>query len=348
MAAQFAVQAARSGVYFSIARLAGRVTSRMGLPSVPVKPTKPVPGLRTLLEDAAGLLLRDAGNVGAGYYAPDLVPVPSPGEQVRRLMELMRDIPAAAGRRARGDTHEAAAEEAAQGKPDYYRQNFHYQSGGYLTEQSARLYDQQVELLFFGVADAMRRAALPPVVRHMRGRDQRGMALLDAACGTGRFLRQVLRNYPRLNVTGLDLSRAYLDEARRHAGERPNLRLVEANAEDMPLAAASQDMVVSHFLFHELPGGARRNVAREFTRVLKPGGLLVVVDSLQWGDEPGYDGLLESFPARFHEPYFEDYLGDDLAALFSSAGLEVEAKQRGFLSKVVVARRAGEAAWRDH
>ncbi|MGD9868441.1 MAG: class I SAM-dependent methyltransferase [Hyphomicrobiales bacterium] len=339
MASQFAVQAARSGLYFSIAQLSQRVTARMGLPSVSVKPSKPVPGLRPLLEDAAGLLLRDARNVGEGLYAPDLVPAPSAVVQASRLMELMRDLPAAAQRRARGDTREAAVEEAARGKPDYYRQNFHYQSGGYLTEQSARLYDMQVELLFFGVADAMRRTALPHVARHMRGRDQRGLALLDAACGTGRFVRQVLRNYPRLNVTGIDLSGAYLEEARRHIGPRKTVRLIEANAEAMPLGDASQDMVVSQFLFHELPGAARRNVAAEFARVLKPGGLLVVIDSLQWGDEPGYDGLLEVFPARFHEPYYEEYLGDDLGALFTGAGLEMAPGERAFLSKVVVVRK---------
>ena len=45
--------------------------------------------------------------------------------------------------------------------PDYYTQNFHYQSGGWLTEESARIYDVQVETLFFGAAGAMRRQAIP-------------------------------------------------------------------------------------------------------------------------------------------------------------------------------------------
>ena len=49
--------------------------------------------------------------------------------------------------------------------PDYYLRNFHYQTGGYLSERSAKLYDQQVEVLFIGSADAMRRQAL---VAHRR------------------------------------------------------------------------------------------------------------------------------------------------------------------------------------
>ena len=34
--------------------------------------------------------------------------------------------------------------------PDYYLQNFHYQSDGYLIVESAQLYDYQVEVLFTG------------------------------------------------------------------------------------------------------------------------------------------------------------------------------------------------------
>ena len=48
-------------------------------------------------------------------------------------------------------------EAAAAGVPDYYAQDFHFQTGGYLTEGSARLYDVQVETLFMGAAGPMRR-----------------------------------------------------------------------------------------------------------------------------------------------------------------------------------------------
>ena len=64
----------------------------------------------------------------------------------------------------------------------------------------------------------------------------------------------------------------------------------------------SQDAVTSIFLFHELPPKVRRIAFRECVRVLKPGGRLVLVDSLQRGDQPDYQGLLELFPQNYHEP----------------------------------------------
>ena len=47
--------------------------------------------------------------------------------------------------------------------PAYYLQNFHYQTDGWLSKDSARLYDFQVETLFLGSADTRRRQALPYV-----------------------------------------------------------------------------------------------------------------------------------------------------------------------------------------
>jgi hypothetical protein len=84
----------------------------------------------------------------------------------------------------------------------------------------------------------------------------------------------------------------------------------------------------------------RRKVTAEVARVLKPGGIYVLVDSLQWGDRPDYDGLLEAFPVRFHEPYYENYLADDLAAHFAASGLKNTEISLAFLSKVVVGHKA--------
>jgi hypothetical protein len=40
-------------------------------------------------------------------------------------------------------------------RPRYYLQNFHFQSGGWMTEESAKRYDTQVEVLFNGTVGPM-------------------------------------------------------------------------------------------------------------------------------------------------------------------------------------------------
>jgi ubiquinone/menaquinone biosynthesis C-methylase UbiE len=257
-----------------------------------------------------------------------------------RVRQMFADLPQAYARRAEKDATTARRETTAEGVPDYYAQDFHFQTGGYLTEDSARLYDVQVETLFMGAAGPMRRSALAPIAHFMAGRDQRQATLLDVACGTGRFLRQVRLAYPAMRLVGLDLSRPYLDEARRQFDGLRGAELIEAPAESMPLAAASVDIATSIFLFHELPPEVRRAVTAEIARVLKPGGLFVFLDSLQMGDRPGWDGLIEAFPERFHEPYYRHYAIDDLEGIFTAAGLEQDLTTTPFLSKLMVRRRA--------
>ena len=109
-----------------------------------------------------------------------------------------------------------------------------------------------------------------------------------------------------------------------------------ANGEALPLASASQDAVTSIFMFHELPPKVRRIIFGEFARVLKPGGRLVVVDSLQVGDEPDYDGLLELFPQNYHEPYYGSYLSEDFGAIATECGLDHIRDVKAFVSKVMV------------
>lgn len=66
----------------------------------------------------------------------------------------------------------------------------------------------------------------------------------------------------------------------------------------------------------------RRRAATTIARILKPGGVLIVVDSLQLDDKQGWDGLV-AFPHRFHEPYYAHYADDDLVSMFTRSGLEL-------------------------
>ena len=321
-------------------RMVQRLEAESAEPKRKVKPpSRPVPPMRRLLGDVAVLLSRDLANAERGHY-----PVPEDEDGTlpklfARSRAFFRDVPEVVRRRRRDLGREIAEEAGEANRPDYYLQNFHFQSGGWLTEESARLYDMQVEVLFSGAANAMRRQALVPMAEELRGRDQRGVAYADIACGPGSFLVQVRKAFPRLPALAIDLSEAYLREAKRRLGRRPRLQPVVAKAEALPLGDASLDIATCIYLFHELPPEVRSAVAREIARVMKPGGLFILVDSLQAGDEPDYDGLLEVFPELFHEPYFRSYLEGDIETLFADAGFVSEGKTNAFLSKVLTLRK---------
>ena len=106
----------------------------------------------------------------------------------------------------------------------------------------------------------------------------------------------------------------------------------------MPFGDGEFDAATCIYLFHELPPLVRRAVVGEIARVLKPGGTLILVDSLQTGDEPLYDALLEYFPLEFHEPYYANYLREDLTELMRSAFLPA-ARFSSYFSKVLSYRR---------
>lgn len=293
-----------------------------------------------LTRRALALMAHDLRNVRAGIYPLPGGLAPRPLAAGVDAARYWRDLPQVALRRRRrraGDAtgHNPDGPDEAD-YPDYYLQSFHDQSGGWLTAESAALYDTQVEILFGGLADAMRRQALPPIADWLSAHDGATARLLDIGTGTGAMLAQVAAAYPAVALHGLDLSAAYLDRARQRLAGRA-VRWHAAAAEAVPLPVASVDLVTAVYLLHELPEDARTAVLAEATRVLRPGGRLVIVDSIQVGDAPALDPLLRSFPDQFHEPYFAGWAAADVPALLAGAGLTPAGAALAYLSKVWVA-----------
>jgi len=302
----------------------------------PGSPAPPAPEIAALRRWLDRLIESDLANVEAGYYPRELALGFPMAELLGTLPEAISDLPKM-WRRKQREAFDQLPALADDRYPDYYRRTFHWQTDGWFSAHSARVYDVQVEFLFFGTMEMMRRMSLPPLVRELR--EAAAPRMLDVACGTGRLLRDLQTLFPRAQLFGVDLSPHYVQHAQRAAA--PGLSVIAANAEELPLADATFDAVTCGFLFHELPHDARRRVMAEMHRVLKPGGLLVFQDAAQWGDAnveelPFY---VDWFPRAYHEPYFKGHLKDAVEAICREAGLTVESSTPALLSKVVVARK---------
>ena len=88
----------------------------------------------------------------------------------------------------------------------------------------------------------------------------------------------------------------------------------------------------------------RRSVLRECARVLKPGGRLILLNSLQRDDRPDYDGLLQLFPQNYHETFYASYTKEDFPALAWECGLAHVRSMMAFVSKVMVFDKAATPA----
>jgi len=104
---------------------------------------------------------------------------------------------------------------------------------------------------------------------------RRALEVLDVGCGTGFLAFELAARGHR--VTGVDFAPAMIAEARRKAAVRgAAVTFEEADAEQLPFAPASFDLVISRHVLWTLPHPAE--AIAEWMRVLRPGGRLAVVD----------------------------------------------------------------------
>jgi len=144
----------------------------------------------------------------------------------------------------------------------------------------ASRYDITNRIISFGIDLHWRRVA----VRHLAEIPEEA-TVLDLACGTCDMGRELLRRRPRVRVIGADLSLRMLqagqgrtgDLRRRDAEGRPGrLSLVNAPAEALPFPDGSFDAAMIAFGIRNVPEYAVG--LREMLRVLKPGGLVCILE----------------------------------------------------------------------
>ncbi len=120
------------------------------------------------------------------------------------------------------------------------------------------------------------------IIRWQTWRGWRPFRLLDVGCGTGRLLERLSGQPDAELLVGLDYSPAMIQRAAQKLGplrSAKKLRLVLGDAHRLPFAEQSFDVVTCCHSFHHYPNQAQ--VIAGFARVLRPGGLLLIVDGFR-------------------------------------------------------------------
>jgi SAM-dependent methyltransferase len=139
---------------------------------------------------------------------------------------------------------------------------------------------------------------------------------LDVASGPGVLACALAREVRQ--ATGIDLTPAMLDQARRTQAEAglANLQWDLGDVTAMPYASGTFDVVTCRFAFHHFPEPLR--VLREMRRVVCAGGRMVVADSAPSAAKADGFNAMEKLRDPSHTRAMPV---EELRALFTAAGL---------------------------
>ncbi len=151
--------------------------------------------------------------------------------------------------------------------------------------------------------------------------DVRGARVLDVGTGVGATALAFAERGAR--VVGLDLTPAMLENARAQAAERglANLETRLGDAAELPFGDAAFDLVSCRVCAHHF-GRARRAVA-EMARVLRPGGQLLVVDSVS-PEDPAQDTFLNAVELLRDPSHVRNYRISEWLGWLREEGLDAE------------------------
>lgn len=176
--------------------------------------------------------------------------------------------------------------------------------------------------------------ALIPRWSYARGSEHPPLKILDLGCGTGKSTEGLLRR--GIDVVCVDPDPLMLRVTRKKFAHKRHVRVVRASAERLPFADASFDALTIGKALHWFNNPRAIN---EMARVLKPGGVLYVLEMHQVGESP-----LRKLYARYrYKPISKNWLTTaETTTVLRKSGLNgIRCFSVKFVSRFTVAERLG-------
>lgn len=134
-------------------------------------------------------------------------------------------------------------------------------------------------------------------------RIRNGENVLEVAVGTGLNFVEILRRNPHGWNEGIDISPQMVKKAKKRADKTglTNYEIRLSDSRNLPYANGVFDLVINEYMFDIFPVSEYDRVLREFKRILKPNGRLVLVNTTKgerWRDCL-FNCLFHVYPAQF-------------------------------------------------
>ena len=191
-------------------------------------------------------------------------------------------------------------------------------------DEVAHAYDKTNDLLSFGQSHYWRYRLKRAI------RPQSGQKILDIAAGTGTSSMALM--VPGVKIVAADFSKGMLEEGKKRY---PELEFVFADAMKLPFTDNEFDVVTMSFGLRNVSD--RKVALKEFLRVLKPSGRLVICE---FSHVPGPLGVLYRFYLKnilpkisklmSKNPAAYDYLSESIMAWPKQAELKKDIENAGF------------------
>uniref|UniRef100_A0A0G4GWH0 Methyltransferase type 11 domain-containing protein n=1 Tax=Chromera velia CCMP2878 TaxID=1169474 RepID=A0A0G4GWH0_9ALVE len=283
------------------------------------------PLLNFMSAKARGMIRKRGDKIGANW-----------SEEVDSLLSLRDNLEA--------EFESLYSQKTDENTPEYYKVPFHAYSEGNLCWDAAvevipaaktvhaNLFTEDRNDFRLDGDETLRRRFMEELQSEMEVRRLRDpQTVVDIGCSSGLSTLRLADSFPSSQVTGVDLSPYFLAVANHKLKDSENqdhknrIAYLHAAAEATGMADSSVDMVTICLVNHELPAAAARDVYREAYRILKPGGVLSLMDanpaSDNWRRLARNPIALAAF--RSTEPYMDEYVNFDM---------KIELQRSGFRS----------------
>ncbi len=223
--------------------------------------------------------------------------------------------------------------------PKYVLQEFHSLPNGNYSKSVARGYITGFDMAMLGTMDECRTY----LANYLKDQG----CVLDVGCAGGKMAAK-LKQMGVDEVWGLDPSPYLLQNA---AKDYPDIHFIQGVAEDTEFPSNRFDGISACFLFHELPPRYASQALSEFSRILKPGGLLAIGEPspiqlqvrnpLKLIRAGGWTALYFKALAHFvYEPFVNAWHKTDIESWLSEHGFTLVEDQVGYPVRTILAKKS--------